>query len=62
MVVTRLIGRAGDAAIAGYGVGSRLEYLLILSLASAPRSPAMVAPTGRTPVSPGTTRGVTGRT
>jgi len=28
LVVTGLIGRAGDAAIAGYGVGSRLEYLL----------------------------------
>jgi len=28
LVVTGLIGRAGDAAIAGYGIGSRLEYLL----------------------------------
>jgi putative MATE family efflux protein len=28
LVVTGLIARAGDAAIAGYGVGSRLEYLL----------------------------------
>jgi putative MATE family efflux protein len=28
LIVTGLIGRAGDAAIAGYGVGSRLEYLL----------------------------------
>lgn len=28
LVVTGLIGRAGDGAIAGYGVGSRLEYLL----------------------------------
>ncbi|GEP58143.1 MATE family efflux transporter [Reyranella soli] len=28
LVVIGLIGRAGDAAIAGYGVGSRLEYLL----------------------------------
>ena len=26
--MTGLIGRAGDAAIAGYGIGSRLEYLL----------------------------------
>jgi Na+-driven multidrug efflux pump len=29
MVVTGLIGREGDAAIAGYGIGSRLEYMLI---------------------------------
>ena len=29
LVVTGLIGRAGDAAIAGYGIGSRLEYMLI---------------------------------
>ncbi len=28
LVVTGLIGRAGNAAIAGYGIGSRLEYLL----------------------------------
>jgi putative MATE family efflux protein len=28
LVVTGLIGRAGDAALAGYGIGSRLEYLL----------------------------------
>ena len=28
LIVTGLIGRAGDAAIAGYGIGSRLEYLL----------------------------------
>ena len=29
LVVTGLIGREGDAAIAGYGIGSRLEYMLI---------------------------------
>ena len=29
LLVTGLIGRAGDAAIAGYGIGSRLEYMLI---------------------------------
>ena len=29
LVVTGLIGRSGDAAIAGYGIGSRLEYMLI---------------------------------
>jgi Na+-driven multidrug efflux pump len=29
LVVTGLIGRAGDAAIAGYGIGSRLEYMLV---------------------------------
>jgi putative MATE family efflux protein len=29
LVVTGLIGREGDSAIAGYGVGSRLEYMLI---------------------------------
>jgi putative MATE family efflux protein len=29
MVVTGLIGRGGDAALAGYGAGSRLEYLMI---------------------------------
>ena len=29
LVVTGLIGRQGDAAIAGYGIGSRLEYMLI---------------------------------
>src|SRR6478735_3338697 len=29
LVVTGLIGREGDAAIAGYGIGSRLEYLLV---------------------------------
>jgi Na+-driven multidrug efflux pump len=29
LMVTGLIGRAGDSAIAGYGVGSRLEYMLI---------------------------------
>ena len=29
LIVTGLIGRAGDAAIAGYGIGSRLEYMLI---------------------------------
>src|SRR5260370_38558606 len=28
LVVTGLIGRAGDAAIAGYGIASRLEYIL----------------------------------
>jgi hypothetical protein len=27
LLVTGLIGRAGDAAIAGYGIGSRLEYM-----------------------------------
>jgi Na+-driven multidrug efflux pump len=29
LIVTGLIGRAGDAAIAGYGIGSRLEYMLV---------------------------------
>jgi putative MATE family efflux protein len=29
LIVTGLVGRAGDAAIAGYGIGSRLEYMLI---------------------------------
>jgi putative MATE family efflux protein len=29
LLVTALIGRAGDAAIAGYGIGSRLEYMLV---------------------------------
>jgi len=29
LMVTGLIGRAGDSAIAGYGIGSRLEYMLI---------------------------------
>ena len=29
LTVTSLIGREGDAAIAGYGVGSRLEYMLV---------------------------------
>jgi Na+-driven multidrug efflux pump len=29
LVVTGLIGRAGNAALAGYGTGSRLEYMLI---------------------------------
>ena len=29
LLVTGLIGRAGDAAIAGYGIGSRLEYMLV---------------------------------
>src|SRR5918995_1337526 len=29
LVVTGLIGREGDGAIAGYGIGSRLEYMLI---------------------------------
>src|SRR5260370_21176990 len=29
LVVTGLIGRAGEAAIAGYGIGSRLEYMLV---------------------------------
>ena len=29
LVVTGLIGREGDSAIAGYGIGSRLEYMLI---------------------------------
>jgi putative MATE family efflux protein len=29
LAVTGLIGRAGDSAIAGYGIGSRLEYMLI---------------------------------
>ena len=28
MVVTGLIGRAGDGALAGYGIGGRLEYML----------------------------------
>src|SRR5258708_40341740 len=28
LLVTGLIGRAGDAAIAGYGIGSRLAYML----------------------------------
>jgi putative MATE family efflux protein len=29
LVVTGLIGREGDSALAGYGIGSRLEYMLI---------------------------------
>ncbi|MBS0519151.1 MAG: MATE family efflux transporter [Proteobacteria bacterium] len=29
LLVTGLIGRGGDAAIAGYGIGSRLEYMLV---------------------------------
>ncbi len=29
LTVTGLVGRAGDAAIAGYGIGSRLEYMLV---------------------------------
>src|SRR5215813_3896323 len=29
LTVTGLIGREGDSAIAGYGVGSRLEYMLV---------------------------------
>ncbi|MFO1079535.1 MAG: MATE family efflux transporter [Reyranellaceae bacterium] len=29
LTVTGLIGREGDAAIAGYGIGSRLEYMLV---------------------------------
>jgi len=29
MAVTALIGRAGASALAGYGIGSRLEYMLI---------------------------------
>ena len=29
LLVTGLIGREGDAAIAGYGIGSRLEYMLV---------------------------------
>jgi putative MATE family efflux protein len=29
LLVTGLIGRLGDAAIAGYGIGSRLEYMLV---------------------------------
>jgi putative MATE family efflux protein len=29
LLVTGLVGRAGDAAIAGYGIGSRLEYMLV---------------------------------
>jgi putative MATE family efflux protein len=29
LMVTGLIGRDGDSAIAGYGIGSRLEYMLI---------------------------------
>src|SRR5215475_7549093 len=29
LTVTGLIGRQGDAAIAGYGIGSRLEYMLV---------------------------------
>ncbi len=29
LLVTGLIGRAGDSAIAGYGIGSRLEYMLV---------------------------------
>lgn len=29
LIVTGLVGRAGDAAIAGYGIGSRLEYMLV---------------------------------
>jgi len=52
LVVTGLIGRAGDAAIAGYGVGSRLEYLFSpLTFASARHSPPWSAPTrARLPV------------
>ena len=29
LLVTGLVGRAGDAAIAGYGIGSRLEYMMV---------------------------------
>ncbi|HEY2871299.1 MAG TPA: MATE family efflux transporter [Reyranella sp.] len=29
LMVTGLVGRAGDAAIAGYGIGSRLEYMMV---------------------------------
>jgi Na+-driven multidrug efflux pump len=29
LLVTALIGRGGNAAIAGYGIGSRLEYMLV---------------------------------
>ncbi len=29
LVVTGLIGREGDGAIAGYGIGARLEYMLV---------------------------------
>ncbi len=29
LLITGLVGRAGDAAIAGYGIGSRLEYMLV---------------------------------
>ena len=29
LIVTGLIGREGDGAIAGYGIGSRLEYMLV---------------------------------
>ena len=29
MMVTGLIGRAGQAALAGYGIGSRLEYMMV---------------------------------
>jgi len=29
LIVTGLVGRGGDGAIAGYGIGSRLEYMLI---------------------------------
>jgi putative MATE family efflux protein len=29
LLVTGLIGRGGNAAIAGYGIGSRLEYMLV---------------------------------
>ncbi|MCW5736001.1 MAG: MATE family efflux transporter [Enhydrobacter sp.] len=29
LLVTGLIARSGDAAIAGYGIGSRLEYMLV---------------------------------
>jgi putative MATE family efflux protein len=29
LMVTGLIGRQGDSAIAGYGIGSRLEYMLV---------------------------------
>ncbi|WP_395712431.1 MATE family efflux transporter [Reyranella sp.] len=29
LLVTGLVGRGGDAAIAGYGIGSRLEYMLV---------------------------------
>ena len=29
LLVTGMVGREGDAAIAGYGIGSRLEYMLV---------------------------------